>query len=210
MAAEDEMLVNNSSMTLTASTAETGANKHKPEEKANQKSSRNITQAKNKEERSGADSSEKSESDSQENSKTKRDRAEKEKTCMTWMRSLNKLESQLNMAAEKPQLEEVIPDFCSNKTCPISEHKIPKSQKVRKMAEKVILRKALFENNDERWYCLKCLKAHNASLFCFYCGQIYFVEETDLEDDGKAWICCDDCNKWVSIISSLFSKSLHP
>lgn len=91
------------------------------------------------------------------------------------------------------------PEFCSNKTCPISENKILRAAKVLKKVESVVLRKALFGRNDERWYCLKCLDAHDDSLFCYYCGQIYFNDEEDLEDDGKAWICCDDCHKWIHL-----------
>lgn len=25
------------------------------------------------------------------------------------------------------------------------------------------------------------------------------MDESELGDDGKAWICCDTCDKWVSI-----------
>lgn len=210
--ADEEMLLNNgtnSSSSIIASTGEDSANKRKTEGKQNQKSYRNNTQSKTKDEKSANESSEKSESDSKENTRSKKDRAEKERVALNWIKSLGKLESELNMEPEQNPSDEEVPEFCSNKTCPISEHKIPKTPKVLRQAKKIVLRKTLFENNDERWYWLKCLKAHNESLFCYYCGQIYFMEETDLEDDGKAWICCDDCNKWVSLTNlGCFIKSL--
>lgn len=203
LAADEEMLLNNgtnSSSSIIASTGEDSANKRKTDGKPNQKSYRNNTQSKNKDEKSANDFSEKSESDSKEQTRSKKDKAEK--VALNWIKSLNKLESELNMEPEQIPSDEEVPEFCSNKICSVSEHKIPKTPKVLKQANKIVLRKTLFENNDERWYCLKCLKAHNESQFCYYCGQIYFMGEDSLgEDDGKAWICCDDCNKWVSFIS---------
>lgn len=204
---DEEMLVNNgtnSSSSIIASTGEDSTNKRRTEARTNQKSCRNNAQSKNKDERSANDTSEKSESDSKEQTKSKKDKVEKERVALNWVKSLNKLEAELNMEPERNPSGEEVPEFCSNKTCPISEHKIPKTPKVLRQVKKIVLRKTLFENNDERWYCLKCLKAHNESLFCYYCGQIYFMEETDLEDDGKAWICCDDCNKWVSSLYFTF------
>lgn len=197
----------NSSLSLTASTGEDLTSKRKTETKENQKSSRNLTQSKNKDERSANESSEKSEVDVKDQSKSKRKETFKEKVCLNWIRKLNKLETHFNMEPTQKLDEEEAPDFCCNKSCPISENKIPNSPKVMKLAKKVPLRKACFGNNDERWYCLMCLKAHNDSLYCFYCGQIYFMEENDLEDDGKAWIQCDDCNKWVSSYLKTFSTN---
>lgn len=70
-----------------------------------------------------------------------------------------------------------------------------------KKLKKVKMRKVHLKNEhmtDERWYCLKCIKAHQESLYCLYCCQIYFIEEEGLEDEGKIWICCDKCDRWVS------------
>lgn len=201
--ADEDMGINNgtnSSFSLTASTGEEPASKRKMETRENHKPSRNLTYSKNKDECSRNGSSEKSDIDSKEQLKGKKKDKQKEKVCLNWIKSLNKLEEQTNMASIHKFSEDNAPEFCCNKSCPISENKIAKTPKVLKLAKKVTLRKACFGNNDERWYWLMCLKAHNDSLYCYYCGQIYFMEEYDLEDDGKAWIQCDDCNKWVSVL----------
>lgn len=204
LVADEEIPINNgtnSSVSLTASTGEDIANKRKIDGKAAQKSSRKPATSKSKEERSANGTSEKSEGDAQSQTKSKKNPGQKEDLCLEWIRSLHVLESKSNMEPEQNLSDEEVPEYCCNKTCPISENKIVKTPKVLKQAHKVILRKALFDNDDERWYCLKCLKAHNDSLFCFYCGQIYFMDVEDLDDDGKAWICCDSCDKWVSVSS---------
>jgi hypothetical protein len=48
------------------------------------------------------------------------------------------------------------------------------------------------ENNVEN-LCPTCVKQYEKELFCFYCKQIYF----DFTDDGKEWIMCDECERWV-------------
>jgi heterodisulfide reductase subunit C len=67
----------------------------------------------------------------------------------------------MNIETSQPLAGESIPEFCTNKSCPISEFKIPKTPKIVKLAKKVVLRKVFFQNSVERWYCLKCMKAHN-------------------------------------------------
>lgn len=49
------------------------------------------------------------------------------------------------------------------------------------------------ENNGYIMLCTNCAKAHRKGQFCFYCKQIYL----DNDDDGKDWIQCDFCKKWV-------------
>jgi hypothetical protein len=71
------------------------------------------------------------------------------------MKSLNKLESELNMEPENDRSDSSMPEYCSNRICPISEGKIQKSNRVLKQTKKLILRKACFDNTDEKWYCLK-------------------------------------------------------
>jgi hypothetical protein len=196
--AEDEMLGNsaaNSSASLTASTGEELAKKLRSDDKSNQK----LTLNKNKDDHSADESSVKSGKAAKEVAKVKGpNNKEKQKQCLTWMGDISKLEAEIGMEFSQTLNDDDMPKYCSNKICPISEDKIPKIPKVLGMAKKVTLRKVVFEDQDERWYCIKCLKAHNESLFCFYCGQIYFVGTTDYEDDGKPWIMCDDCDKWVS------------
>lgn len=164
--------------------------------KTGQKTIKNLVHSKSKEEQAN---SENWDSQNKELNKEKLSTGQREKICQNWMKFLNKLENQMNVEATPPESEESIPEFCTNKSCPISESKIPKTVKILKLAKKVVLRKVFFQNSVERWYCLKWIKAHNDSWFCFYCGQIYFNEDDELESDGKAWICCDGCNKWVSI-----------
>lgn len=201
----EDMLINNgtnSSHSLTASTGEEITNKRKADVKANQsKSSRKLTHPRQKDAKSANGTSERSDEDSKSNMKARKSACKKEEVCLNWIKSLSELEQQSNMEFEQNHGDEEPPEFCTNRICPISEHKIAKTPKVLKQCKKVVLRKTLFEDDDERWYCIRCLKAHNHSLFCFYCGQIYFVDESELEDDGKPWICCDKCDKWVSIPS---------
>jgi hypothetical protein len=61
----------------------------------------------------------------------------------------------MNIEITQPVSGESIPEFCTNKSCPISEFKIPRTLKIQKLAKKVILRKVFFQNSFERWYCLK-------------------------------------------------------
>lgn len=165
-----------------------------------------MPNSKSKDEKSANEASEKSEGEVNSQGQNRKSSNRREEICVEWIKNLRELESELNMEPEQDLSDEEVPEFCSNKTCPISEHKITKTPKVLKQSKKVILRKALFDNDDERWYCLKCLKAHNDSLFCFHCGQIYFMDESELEDDGKAWICCDKCDKWVSRFDNTMSE----
>ena len=67
------------------------------------------------------------------------------------------------MEVENSRSKKEAPEFCSNIICPISDKKIVKSNKVLKQVKKVVLTKALFNDSDERWYCYKCLNAHNDS-----------------------------------------------
>jgi hypothetical protein len=201
---DEEMMNNtctNSSGSLTACTKEEQANKLKSEEKTNQK----LSQMKNKDDKSPSQSSNKSEKSAKEDSKDKKPLAkERERICVQWIKDLSKLEAEKkNLPAHVPSDD--MPMYCSNKICPISEQKIAKNPKVLNSAKKVVLRKVVIQEEDERWYCLKCLKAHNESLFCYYCSQIYFVGAPELEDDGKVWVLCDDCDKWVSKASFEFT-----
>lgn len=181
--------------------------KCKTASKANQKSSRNLAHSKSRDNKSVSSSVEKPKPEAKDPLENKELMAEREKLCLRWMQSLADYKKELNMESEQQLSDDEVPEFCSNKTCPISELKIVKTAKVLKQAKKVELRKAIFDTDDERWYCLKCLKSHDDCLFCFYCGQIYFTDETDMEDDGKCWICCDTCDRWVSILNLPFFTS---
>ena len=181
--------------------------KGKAASKSNQKSSRNLAHSKSRDNKSVSSSVEKPKSDPKNPLENKELMAEREKLCLRWMQSLGDYKKGLNMEPEQHLSDDEVPEFCSNKTCPISELKIVKTAKVLKQAKKVELRKATFDADDERWYCFKCLKSHDDSLFCYYCGQIYFTDESDMEDDGKCWICCDKCDRWVSGSNSLFFTS---
>lgn len=152
---------NNSSGSLTACTKEEQANKLKSEEKSNQK----LSQMKNKDEKSPSQSSDKSEKSAKEDSKDKKPLVkERERICLQWMKDLSKLEAEKkNLPSHVPSDD--MPMYCSNKICPISEQKIAKNPKVLNLAKKVLLRKVIIQEEDERWYCLKCLKAHNEALF---------------------------------------------
>jgi len=122
------------------------------------------------------------------------------------IKSLNQMENKLNMEGDEDHSDKDIPEFCSNRIWPISMNKIQKTSRVLKQLKKVVLKKIHLENEyveDERWYCLKCLKAHNHSLYCLYCWQIYFTEDEGLEDEEKVWICWDNCDRWVSCQSLL-------
>jgi len=95
-----------------------------------------------------------------------------EEICVKWIKSLNKIETGINIDSEVNQFDQMMSGFCSNRICPISNNKIQKTPKVIKQMKKVVLRKVHLENeyvDDERWYCLKCLTAHNHSLSCLYC-----------------------------------------
>lgn len=172
---------------LTESTGEDPNSKLKVEER--QKSSRKTAQPKIKDDQSAKSASSKSEDKPKEQPKSKKmSNKKREKICLAHIKELKELESRWKGDSGKNYLDEDAPEFCSNKSCPISDSKIIKSAKILTGMKKVALRKAQFQDQDDRWYCLRCLKAHNNSLFCFYCGQIYFEDENDFEDDGKAWI----------------------
>lgn len=125
-----------------------------------------------------------------------------EEICLKWIKSLNEIQAKTNMENSKEHSDKDMPVYCSNRICPISKDKIQKTPRVMKQLQKVRMQKVHLENEymeDDRWYCLKCLKAHQESMSCLYCHQIYFLEEEGLEDEEKIWICCDKCDRWVSI-----------
>jgi hypothetical protein len=117
-----------------------------------------------------------------------------EQICLMWIKSLNEIQAKINMENSKAHSDKDMPVYCSNRICPISKDKIQKTPRVLKQLQKVRMNKVHIENEymeDDRWYCHKCLEAHQHSLYCQYCSQIYFLEEEGLEDEGKTWICCD-------------------
>lgn len=163
--ADEELVVNNgtnSSASLTASTAQARARKRRSEDSSNQK----LSHHKNKDDQSSDENSSKSAKAKPEISKISKVSAkERVKQSTDWITEINQLEASLGKDLATTLNEDDMPSFCSNKICPISEDKIPKSGKVLGMAKKVPLRQVLFDGYDERWYCIKCLKAHNDSLF---------------------------------------------
>lgn len=52
------------------------------------------------------------------------------------------------------------------------------------------------ENNTYMMLCTNCAKAHRKGQYCYFCKQIYL----DNDDDGKDWIQCDFCKKWVILL----------
>lgn len=50
-----------------------------------------------------------------------------------------------------------------------------------------------------------CADAYKNYQYCFFCKQIYLENGVNADADGKAWIECDKCKKWVSQI--IFSST---
>jgi len=44
--------------------------------------------------------------------------------------------------------------------------------------------------------CKQCFDAYKKQQFCYYCYQIY--DNNSSYSDGKEWIGCEDCNRWVT------------
>ena len=68
-------------------------------------------------------------------------------------------------------------NICSNKVCKL--YKLTKYN--------------LTHENDPNNLCRECKELYNKELYCLYCKQIY----SDNTDDGKEWIMCDECERWV-------------
>lgn len=118
--------------------------------KTNHKSSRHLAQSKYKEDQVNHENS-----DNSHERKSSRDKISsnrKEKICLEWVKHVTQLENQLDITSLSTLCNEKPPEFCSNKSCPISEYKILKTPKLLRSVKKVILRKAVFKDNDERWY----------------------------------------------------------
>jgi hypothetical protein len=49
---------------------------------------------------------------------------------------------------------------------------------------------SVFDPNE---LCNECSVQYKKEAYCLYCKQIYF----DSSDDGKEWILCDECGRWV-------------
>jgi len=144
----------NSSSSVAANTGDTARSKVKLTDQPKQKSSRKLTQQKIKDEQSVNEASEKSEEETKEAVKERKLVQKKEKRCIAWMKALARMKTHQHLHFEESSSDDT-PEYCYNKSCPISEIKIPQTTKVLNMAKKVVLRKVLFENHDERWYCLK-------------------------------------------------------
>ena len=189
--ADEELVANNgtnSSASLTAPTAQERVRKRRSEDSSNQK----LSHPKNKDDQSADESSVKSAKAKPEIPKVPKISAkERMNQSLKWISEINDEEASSGKDLPGTHHSDDMPSFCSNKICPISEDKISKSAKVLNLAKKVTLRKVVLDESDDRWYCIKCLKAHNDSLYCYYCEQIYFISQ-DYEDDGKAWVMCDD------------------
>ena len=83
---------------------------------------------------------------------------------------------------EEPSPEEakVTPsniNICSNKIC-----KLYKPTKYN-----------LTHENNSLNLCHDCMSQYKKEFYCLYCKQIY----SDNSDDGKEWIMCDECERWV-------------
>jgi len=116
------------------------------------KSCRNAVQARSREDQAASETPEKARGERKEAPKTKKAGAERERLCLQWIRAIEDARVPTNMESDQEPAEGEAPEFCSNKTCPISEHKIMSTPRVLRAAKKVTLRRAVFEGDDERWY----------------------------------------------------------
>lgn len=153
LVAEDEMLVNNgtnSSASLTASTGEEKQNKLR----SDNRQLKRINSSKNKDEQLLEEDSSKSDVAPKKSLKDKKtDNKDKERICVDWIKDINRQEAKSSTKHVHAHNDDDMPKYCSNQICPISENKIPKDiLKVQNLAKKIILRKVIFQGNDERWY----------------------------------------------------------
>ena len=49
------------------------------------------------------------------------------------------------------------------------------------------------------WLCQPCSSAYKNNQYCDFCRQIYLDHNESAETDGKNWVECDCCEKWVHI-----------
>ena len=47
--------------------------------------------------------------------------------------------------------------------------------------------------------CVYFFKRYKKGQFCCYCEQIYHETDFNADVDGKDWIGCDLCDRWVHI-----------
>ena len=120
--------------------------------RAGHKSCRSAVQARSREDQAAAETPDKARGERKEAPKTKKAGAERERLCLQWIRAIEEARVPANMELAQAPAEGEAPEFCSNKTCPISEHKIMNTPRVLRAAKKVTLRRAVFEGDDERWY----------------------------------------------------------
>lgn len=139
------------------------ANKLRSDRKINQ-STRNCVNSKINDDQSCNEISESSEHDSEDKLQDKKLLKKKEKVCENWFKSI-KIKEPIKNGSPSDSDRRNVREFCQNKICPFSETKIPRTPKIMKLAKKLVLHKTQIDNKDERWYCLRCLKAHNDSLF---------------------------------------------
>jgi len=55
--------------------------------------------------------------------------------------------------------------------------------------------------------CKTCFDAYKKNQYCFFCYQIFVDQETSASNDGKDWIECDGCNRWVPLKMILKTSS---
>ena len=47
------------------------------------------------------------------------------------------------------------------------------------------------------WLCSPCSAAYKNGQYCDFCRQIYMETGENAETDGKEWVQCESCVKWV-------------
>lgn len=47
------------------------------------------------------------------------------------------------------------------------------------------------------WLCKPCSTAYKNNQYCDFCRQIYMETGENAETDGKEWVQCEQCEKWV-------------
>ena len=54
-----------------------------------------------------------------------------------------------------------------------------------------------FRKGEFFWLCKVCSEAYKHNQYCDYCRQIYVDNGESADTDGKNWIECEKCQKWV-------------
>ena len=53
-------------------------------------------------------------------------------------------------------------------------------------------------NGETKFLCSVCYWAFSEGQYCCFCLQVYPLSDINTEADGKEWIECESCKKWVN------------